>query len=760
MGMWRTTALLIILVLLGGATSLPGHAEGEGQERIEVGMLDPANPGGLIFVTGRPERQGAGYFGIRLIAYRPQERIEEAVFELDWSSSTLVWQTGFDGQRPVTLRWSRLTPQTIGAQISGPPSINLAIELYEPFVDDQRLTNQSLRAGFLARTDRQTILGEQINTGAVVLPRPRLLLRSEVTADGAASYRDRDSFRRELLRRGQANNLTTEPLTGRFPFAALSYDLSRRAQISLTVTLGSQWEVMEREIKTILQRPMPEQIRQAVEATRRLLPVGRGRPAEEIDRLTAYLGFNRLFDPVGERTTLVTRRETGGGEGRAREINVETLLLAAMSAPFNHSLATSTLRHILSGQLNDGRIPANWQVGRRDQLSLSAGRSMLPVGAMATLRIYRATNDLELLGWAFPRLLLWNDWWLNNRGDGQLWRDGNRDGLPEWGYNENLELGSLGREQLSAAIRARLAISESGRQSAQNNGSVFNEEAATLEENSIALSSLLALDLECLSLIARELGLTVEAARLERRHEQMCQLINNRLWDEEAGSYVDRRWSGQPVRQLRAENLLPLVAGLPDPERLRRIMATSNQASLLSASAEAPLPIACLLYLGLRRYGRHSESAAVANSFRAALKEQGNSPLADWPVLEEIFSLDPLTGLSLGSIAAGSESTIERLQIGKDQLTITFGPERTVIQRNGVTELEGAGAARIRGYRQQPGLLTFSIETSRPIELKVPGEKGRKITVSLDNDILGSTSIGAAASFRVSAGAHRILVVK
>jgi len=32
-----------------------------------------------------------------------------------------------------------------------------------------------------------------------------------------------------------------------------------------------------------------------------------------------------------------------------------------------------------------------------------------------------------------PRLKKWHEWWLANRGDGQAWRDGNQDGLLEWG---------------------------------------------------------------------------------------------------------------------------------------------------------------------------------------------------------------------------------------------------------------------------------------------------------------------------------------
>ena len=38
-----------------------------------------------------------------------------------------------------------------------------------------------------------------------------------------------------------------------------------------------------------------------------------------------------------------------------------------------------------------------------------------------------------MLDWAYPRLKKWHEWWLRDRGDGQSWRDGNHDGLLEWG---------------------------------------------------------------------------------------------------------------------------------------------------------------------------------------------------------------------------------------------------------------------------------------------------------------------------------------
>jgi hypothetical protein len=42
----------------------------------------------------------------------------------------------------------------------------------------------------------------------------------------------------------------------------------------------------------------------------------------------------------------------------------------------------------------------------------------------------------------------------------------------------------------------------------------------------------------------------------------------------------------------------------------------------------------------------------------------------------------------------------------------------------------------------------------------VPAVEERKITVMVDDQVLGSTSPGAAASFKVPAGRHRVFVLK
>ncbi len=86
------------------------------------------------------------------------------------------------------------------------------------------------------------------------------------------------------------------------------------------------------------------------------------------------------------------------------------------------------IRAILMAQTENGLVP-----NMASASGITPGRSQPPVGSYMTWKVYQRTQDRSLLEWAYPRLKKWHEWWLRDRGDGQSWRDGNHDGLLEWG---------------------------------------------------------------------------------------------------------------------------------------------------------------------------------------------------------------------------------------------------------------------------------------------------------------------------------------
>ena len=92
---------------------------------------------------------------------------------------------------------------------------------------------------------------------------------------------------------------------------------------------------------------------------------------------------------------------------------------------------SAAVRAILLSQSSNGVVP-NIDGGS----GTSPDRSQPPVGSYTVWKNYERNQDREILEWAYPRLKLWHEWWFKNRGDGQPWRDGNRDGLLEWGSDK------------------------------------------------------------------------------------------------------------------------------------------------------------------------------------------------------------------------------------------------------------------------------------------------------------------------------------
>lgn len=782
--------LFLILVV---APAKASEQRNPAADLLLIGMLDPANPDAITFITRRSDNQFIGSIGIRLFAYRPPEpradavvngknsrpvvMVEEGRFSIRGASSDLIWFTSFDEKIPVRLRWGQKDQGTVIAQITGPPNIHIGIELYQPFAQSAQST-QSTRSegqgrtgghtGFLVHPDRRSLLGEIIQSGSPPLRHRYFLLRSDQPPLEAVSYLDGLLFRQGLGMRGGATS-SGQSAISTYRRAALIFDLGREGQVSFVAIIGDQWDSIEQRSRTLRGRPLAEYLNEHPAPDHLRAFSGSGAIGESIDGFRDFIWFNRFFNPdstfaAGEFLTALRPSDrpmrTGTSSGVA--IDANSLLLAGLSAPYAPALATSTFREVLSGQLTDGRVPLSRQLGSAETFEVSAGRSMMPIGSLVALKIYLATSDLELLAWAFPRLRLWNEWWLNNRGDGQPWRDGDRDGLPEWGYNEELELGSLGRIQLSGTARRRLALTEAGITENDGSDTVFNEQTSTLEQNSVALGSMLALDTECLALIASEMGLTNEAEQLRQRHQRLRELINKRLWDEGSGSYVDRRWSGQPLRQVTPGNLLPLAAGLPDATKASRLVSALRQMLGSPSTFErTSFPVNYLLYLGLRRGNLLPEAATLARILGDQIEDgQRGGLLRRWALIEEIISLDPLTGLNIGSPETTAESRIEGILVGENRLDIVHGPKGTIVRRDGKIELECDSAVGLRRYLRQASTLTFTIVSGREVRVSIPGEKGRKLTVSIDSNILGSTSVGVAASFRVPAGTHRIIAVR
>lgn len=200
-------------------------------------------------------------------------------------------------------------------------------------------------------------------------------------------------------------------------------------------------------------------------------------------------------------------------------------------------LARDAIEAVLDTQYPDGMIPISYIHQR-----LRAPFTHAPVLAMAAQRVYRSQPQRDFLDRIYPKLAAYLDWDMKNR-------DADGDGLLEWALEDD------------PACRSG--------ESDWDNSPRFD--VAKLM-NAIDFSALLAVECEVMSEFARLLGKPDEADRWAGHHRRLCRSINETLWNETLGIYVDALAHGggqQPL--LTAAGFLPLLCGAPSPEQARRL---------------------------------------------------------------------------------------------------------------------------------------------------------------------------------------------
>jgi hypothetical protein len=191
-------------------------------------------------------------------------------------------------------------------------------------------------------------------------------------------------------------------------------------------------------------------------------------------------------------------------------------LLADLEDPAG---ARESVRAVLSFQTPEGFVPSfsHWNAEGGTYATLH--RSMPPVGSLCVWKMHARRPDAAFLAEVYPRLVRWHDWWPRAR-------DGNRNGLLEWGSGQGWWQGAQYETGWDDNVHfERTTMS-----------------GQTMNADAVDLSSMWAMDAEYLTLIAEALGKSEDAARFRNEHLAMNKRINDRLWNENLGVYCSRLW--------------------------------------------------------------------------------------------------------------------------------------------------------------------------------------------------------------------------
>lgn len=478
------------------------------------------------------------------------------------------------------------------------------------------------------------------------------------------------------------------------------------------------------------------------------------------DGLTRSIHWNTIWEPIKGRICSPVSREwcNGGFWGSYVLFDWDTFFCGLMASMESPEIGIANFRAILQEITPAGFVPnfgsARW---------ISFDRSQPPVGAYCVLKSWRAARLAEssariaFLRETFDLLNGWHQWWRPHR-------DGNGDGLLEWGSDPLEDPNTMENYTLRAAMY------ESGLDnSPMYDEAVFNPSTHTMELVDVGLNALYALDAWALSEIAAEIGRNREARALHEEYVEMAEAINRHLWNDAAGIYQNRHWDGRFSPHLSPTNFYPLIAGIVPPERALRMVQEHllnpkefwGEFVLPSISRSDPGyrrveilrdgiseamsdywrgrvwgPMNFLVCEGLRRYGFDREAHEFSlKSVRLFLQEwdqenhvhenyndqtgEGDdvpsaNALYHWGALlgylgiQELADCEAWEGWRFGCLD-GNPAWVEGIQTEEGRLGVSCSSEGLEVSLDGSPILKSSSPVIVRGYRIEPGRLQFRL---------------------------------------------------
>jgi putative isomerase len=296
--------------------------------------------------------------------------------------------------------------------------------------------------------------------------------------------------------------------------------------------------------------------------------------------------WNMVWNPRRDMPVTTVAREfpAGSGIGWGGYIQgcwdaVFQSIIAELQSP---SMAEASIRGLMADETTAGFLGGGtgWGVGK--------DHSQPPLVSYALLKFYKEHGNRKILEEAFPSLYQWHEWWPSAR-------DGNKDGLLEWGSNPvgdpatleyykkmvdvlldwikriglrppNLQTSDVMDNSTAAGYESGLDNSEMW------DGVKFNKQTHTQEQDDVGLNSLYALDAWALAEIAHVLGHDADEQKLRHDFMEMGTRVNKLMWSEEDGMYLNKQWDGTFNRRVSPTNFYPMLAGITTPERAHRMV--------------------------------------------------------------------------------------------------------------------------------------------------------------------------------------------
>jgi Trehalase len=784
----------IALLLMFSASLLSlGETQADSFDHVSIGAFDPDAWNGIVFDSkayGQP-LVFALRIGSKSGTFLDGERIFDAVSEVgphapDGSYALVGWRHS-PRTAMVTLEWSRIDNTTVVGRLKAPADIQLVIEAYSPYTDD-------FTGAYHIGADRGVIIGDHpidghFNSAAhliVATDRP-------VTGDGTFSS---VSQLRKVMDAGQLPNTGVRSSSYEDHMSAaagLQFVTDGSSTAHFVATIG--WHVPELSdgSKQLLQPGKIDAIldgKAALYQERRPHIQGLFQGAPEAIGNSMF--WNTLYVPaLGLEFPSISRhwaKQFGGWVVGEWDCFFGSLLTNVEDT----AQTSAAVRAILLSQSPNGVVP-NMDGGS----GTSPDRSQPPVGSYAVWKNYERNQDREILEWAYPRLKLWHEWWFKNRGDGQPWRDGNRDGLLEWGSDKGSTPSVGGRGHRQAAKW------ESGMDDSPMWDDVtYNSSTYTMELDDVGLNSLYALDSECLAKIASILGKDQDSRAFTADYERIKTAMRQKLWNEKDGIYENLYWDGHFSNRLSPTNFYPMLAGVATPDQAKRMVqehllnpkefwGTYVVPTIARDDSVFPDqfywrgdiwgPTNYLVYEGLNRYGEDDVALTFAEKsydlfmtdwhanqhtneqYYAWGGSAGGDKHYTWGALlclipvEQYIDETPWDGLRFGSLNPPENGELSNITWNHHGYDIAIGPDHTAMTRDRDVRFEATAGVVVRHYTLDSRGLSFAVKTVRAVTITTRERPSGTFSLKVDDQPSKTVEVQhGGVSFTVPAGEHSV----
>ncbi|MCX6632357.1 MAG: trehalase family glycosidase, partial [Candidatus Solibacter sp.] len=484
------------------------------------------------------------------------------------------------------------------------------------------------------------------------------------------------------------------------------------------------------------------------------------------------LEWSEVYTPSRRRPYItVSRTWARAGVNSSPDFLWDSFFNAVLVCQEDERKAYDMIRAITSWQNDQGMFAqyGAWEPAPQPSIfPVAWGHTQYPVGALALAKVYQRRPNRALLAEIYPRLLKNHRWWFADRGDGQPWRDGNRNGL--------LELGSNYPEEIPYASRQQVAYYESYDDSPQWwRVAKYNERTGTLEQDTVERNCLFAMDCWILSWLARQLGRLQEAAALEAEHLRMAATINRLLWNPRRQCYFNRHWDNHDGDRFFPHvspdifmSLLGKVATPEQAEALRKMFHDpakfAGQWILPTISRDDPeypkqhywkgkvwAPVNWLVYQGFKIYDWDREAGLLAESstrmflkpwreraechenFLSTTGEGSSDPHYTWGALmaligvEEYIDANPWHGLRFGNLHPSQPGSLERYFVAGSLYDVALAPDSMEVRRDGKLLFAADAPLEIRRVRFQDGRVHAEVRAAKAATLRVGGASPRAV---------------------------------